>query len=142
MRITDVKSTVIGVPYNEPEPWAWGIGHYGVTAIIVEILTDEEFVGIGEGTNVHASTEYGGMIIDSSKKLLVGEDPFDIERIHWKMDAVVPRNLVAKCGIDLAAFVASGPAETALTRTCSRPYSRANARTRASSAALLTPIQL
>jgi len=45
-------------------------------------------------------------------------------------------------GIELAAFVNSGPAETALTRTKSRPWRRAKARTVASSAALFTPIQL
>jgi hypothetical protein len=48
----------------------------------------------------------------------------------------------AKPGILLAAVVASGPADTAFTRTPSRPWWRAKARTTASSAALCTPIQL
>jgi L-alanine-DL-glutamate epimerase-like enolase superfamily enzyme len=42
--------------------------------------------------------------------ILMGEDPFDIESIHMKMDAVVPRNLIAKCGIDLALWDIMGKA--------------------------------
>jgi len=114
MRITDVKSTVIGVPYNEPEPWAWGIGHYGVTAIIVEILTDEGVVGIGEGTNVHASTEYGGMIIDSSKKLLVGEDPFDIELVMRKLSEAGMTDARVMSGVEMALWDLMG-------KSCGKP---------------------
>jgi L-alanine-DL-glutamate epimerase-like enolase superfamily enzyme len=33
---------------------------------------------------------------------VIGEDPFDIERIHEKLNRAVPGNLVAKAGIDLA----------------------------------------
>jgi L-alanine-DL-glutamate epimerase-like enolase superfamily enzyme len=40
----------------------------------------------------------------------MGEDPFDLESIHMKMDAVVPRNLIAKCGIDLALWDIMGKA--------------------------------
>jgi L-alanine-DL-glutamate epimerase-like enolase superfamily enzyme len=39
---------------------------------------------------------------------VLGEDPFDIERIHQKMEAVIGQNLVAKCGIDLALWDAMG----------------------------------
>jgi L-alanine-DL-glutamate epimerase-like enolase superfamily enzyme len=42
--------------------------------------------------------------------VLIGEDPFDVERLHHKMDAVVPRNLIAKCGIDLALWDLVGKA--------------------------------
>jgi L-alanine-DL-glutamate epimerase-like enolase superfamily enzyme len=81
MEITNVDSTILCVPYKEPEPWAWGVGHYGVNGIIVEMSTDQGVVGIGEGTSPHASVELGKMTIDATKKFLVGEDPFDIERI-------------------------------------------------------------
>lgn len=81
MQITDVRSTIVCVPYKEPEPWAWGVGHYGVNAILVEISTDEGITGIGEGTSPHATVEHGKVILDATKKFLVGDDPFDIERI-------------------------------------------------------------
>jgi L-alanine-DL-glutamate epimerase-like enolase superfamily enzyme len=42
--------------------------------------------------------------------VVIGEDPFAIERIHHKMDAVVPRKLIAKCGIDLALWDVMGKA--------------------------------
>jgi len=85
MKITDLASTIVCVPYKEPEPWAWGIGHYGVNAIVVEVSTDEGIVGVGEGTSPHASAEYSQIILDSAGKLLVGEDPCDIERIMRKV---------------------------------------------------------
>jgi L-alanine-DL-glutamate epimerase-like enolase superfamily enzyme len=42
--------------------------------------------------------------------VVVGEDPFGIERIHQKMDAILPHNLCAKSGIDLALWDIMGKA--------------------------------
>ena len=85
MKITNLESTVVCVPYKEPEPWAWGIGHHGVNSIIIELSTDEGIKGIGEGTSPHASVEYSRIILESAKKLILGDDPFDIERIMRKI---------------------------------------------------------
>lgn len=85
MKITGLESTVVCVPYREPEPWAWGIGHYGVNSIIVELLTDEGIIGIGEGTSPHASVEYSKILLDSTKSFLIGEEPFDVEGIMRKI---------------------------------------------------------
>ena len=52
---------------------------------MIEILTDDGVTGIGEGTSPHASVEYGRIVIDSVKKLVLGEDPFDIEKIMRKV---------------------------------------------------------
>jgi L-alanine-DL-glutamate epimerase-like enolase superfamily enzyme len=52
---------------------------------VIEILTDDGVTGIGEGTSPHASVEYGRIMIDSVKKLVLGEDPFDIEKIMRKV---------------------------------------------------------
>lgn len=102
MKITGLESTVICVPYREPEPWAWGIGHYGVNSIIVELSTDEGITGIGEGTSPHASVEYSKILLESAKKLIVGEDPFDIERIMRKIwgAGLIDHRVI--CGIEMA----------------------------------------
>jgi L-alanine-DL-glutamate epimerase-like enolase superfamily enzyme len=85
--------------------------------VLVWIYTDEDITGIGEasfvpGGGVSEETPESAkpMIDNYLAPVVVGEDPFDIERIHHKMDGVVPRNLIAKCGIDLALWDIMGKA--------------------------------
>jgi L-alanine-DL-glutamate epimerase-like enolase superfamily enzyme len=84
--------------------------------VLVWLETDAGVTGIGE---VSFSGSGGGVYEETPESAkanldaylapaVVGEDVFDIERIHEKMDAAVPRNLVAKSGIDLALWDAMG----------------------------------
>jgi L-alanine-DL-glutamate epimerase-like enolase superfamily enzyme len=102
MKITGLKSTIVSVPYTEPEPWAWGIGHYGVNAVVVEVSTDEGIVGVGEGTSPHASAQYSQIILDSATKFIVEEDPSDIERIMRKVWAAGLIDHRVVCAIEMA----------------------------------------
>ncbi len=108
MRITKVESKIVTIPVRTPYVTSYGVLK-AFSNVLVWISTDEDVVGIGESAYVG-----GGPVREetpeSTKPLIdlylapaiIGEDPFDIERIHEKMNRVVPRNLVAKAGIDLA----------------------------------------
>ena len=116
MKITQVETRIVEIPVRNPYVFSHGVLR-AFSNVLVWIHTDEGIVGIGESSFVPG----GGVseeVPESSKPVIdnylapvvIGEDPFDIERIHWKMDAVVPRNLVAKCGIDLALWDVMGKA--------------------------------
>jgi len=79
MKITDVEPIVVTVPFEAPIRWAFGV-RTGTTRTIVKVSTDEGIVGLGE--------TYGGrvtaLVIENLKPLVIGEDPFKIERIVSK----------------------------------------------------------
>ncbi len=117
MKITDLKVSIICIPYQEPEPWAWGIGHQGVNSIIIELFTDEGIVGIGEGTSPHSSVEYSRALLDTGKKLLLGEDPLDIERVMRKLWAAGLTDHRVISGLEMALWDILGKA-------CNKPLYR------------------
>jgi L-alanine-DL-glutamate epimerase-like enolase superfamily enzyme len=116
MKITRLESRIVEIPVRSPYVFSHGVLKV-FSNVLVWIHTDEGVVGIGE-----ASFVPGGGVSEetpeSTKPMIdrylgpevIGEDPFDIERIHQKIDASVPRNLVAKCGIDLALWDLMGKA--------------------------------
>lgn len=79
MKITDVETITVTVPFEAPIRWAFGV-RTGTTRTIVKVYTDEGIVGLGE--------TYGGketaIGIQHCKPLIIGEDPFKIERIVAK----------------------------------------------------------
>jgi L-alanine-DL-glutamate epimerase-like enolase superfamily enzyme len=84
MIITDVTTTATHIPFAV-KPYEWAFGKLlGSTSIIVQVHTDEGMVGLGEGIcsfHPNISADVIKSIVDSSKPFLVGEDPFDSERI-------------------------------------------------------------
>lgn len=82
MKIVDLKSTIVSVPYAPPGfwMWAWGV-QTGYTAVLAEVITDDGYVGVGESPCAHPSAEITKFIIDSAKPFILDEDPFDIEGI-------------------------------------------------------------
>ena len=89
MIITDVRTTVIHLPFIRPYRWTFG-SMQGATSLIIQISTDENTVGVGEGTcpfYPNISPDISKLIVDSSRQLLLNEDPFDIERIILKLYA-------------------------------------------------------
>lgn len=88
MIITDIRSEIIRVPFTH-KPYEWTFGSMqGATSVIIQVSTDERLVGIGEGTcpfHPNISAEIVKLIVDSSRHLMVNEDPFDIERIMKKL---------------------------------------------------------
>lgn len=106
MKITQVTCIKVNIPYKKPFIIAGGPSKYG-EHVLVAVHTDEGIVGYGESApmvsysgetqsdSYNAITEYLG-------KSVVGYDPFDLEKIHMKMNQVLPEHYFAKSAIDLA----------------------------------------
>lgn len=82
MKIVDMRWTPAFIPIEAPLRYAFG-SHPGFSRIVVEVITDEALVGLGEC--------YGGVSREGQlaemRPLLIGEDPFQVERIRWKLAA-------------------------------------------------------
>lgn len=76
MEIVDVQVTPVHVRMEAPLLWSMGV-ETGTTRTIVELVTDEGIVGIGE--------TYGGATtaaaILAAKDLFIGSDPMEIQRL-------------------------------------------------------------
>ena len=86
MRITGLNATPVAVPFREDEVWAYG-GRRGLVSILLEVTTDEGVVGISEAA-AYPSTEIVLAVLRSLEPLVVGEDPFTIERISKRIEVV------------------------------------------------------
>ncbi len=75
--------------------------------VLFRLETDDGRVGIGEAAPFMGESEetQAGIVATARAYLapaLVGLDPFDLEAIHDRMDAVLPGHLFAKGGVDIA----------------------------------------
>jgi L-alanine-DL-glutamate epimerase-like enolase superfamily enzyme len=116
VKIARLETRIVKIPVKSPYVFSHGVMK-AFSNVLVWIHADEGIVGIGEssfvpggGVSEETPESTKPMIDDYLAPVVIGEDPFDIERIHQKMDAVVPRNLIAKCGIDLALWDVMGKA--------------------------------
>jgi len=75
MKIVDLKTTPVTVPMEAPLRWSLGVER-GTTRTILEVITDEGIVGIGE--------TYGGSstagALQSLREMVLGTDPFEFEK--------------------------------------------------------------
>ena len=76
MKVTGLRSTAVAVPTESAY----------VPAVIVEVLTDEGIVGLGEAPTP-IGTDAAKTIIDSAEPLLVDEDPMAPEPLKKKLYA-------------------------------------------------------
>jgi glucarate dehydratase len=82
MKITDVRATTVTVPLEAPLLHANG-AHWGrFVRTVVEVETDEGFVGLGEmgGGGESAELAFKGL-----KPYLLGHSPFDLEALRFKI---------------------------------------------------------
>jgi len=86
MRITGITATPVAVPFRSPELWAYG-GRHGLASVLVEVHTDEGLTGVGEA-GAYPTAEIVLAVLQSVEPLVVGESPFDIERISKRIDVV------------------------------------------------------
>lgn len=77
--------------------------------VIIEIFTDEGISGVGEAMTLGPlySKESQGTVMailteHIAPQVLVGEDPFNIDLIHHKMNNTVSEHSIAKTAVDLA----------------------------------------
>jgi L-alanine-DL-glutamate epimerase-like enolase superfamily enzyme len=86
MRITALRTTVVAVPFRHDELWAFG-GRRGLTAVLLELETDEGVIGLGEAGG-YPTPEIVEAVFRSLEPLVIGEDPRRIERLVARIDAI------------------------------------------------------
>lgn len=86
MKITAIRATPVCVPLASDELWAFG-GRQGLVSIIVELVTDEDVIGVGEAP-AYPTADIVLAVLRSLEDLVIGEDPRHIERIVRRIDAV------------------------------------------------------
>ena len=98
------------------KPWVISGGPTSVAAnVLVQIVTDEGLVGVGEGSPVPAyGDETQGTILhairDNLAAVLIGRDPFEAEALAHDMDKRLHGHHFAKATIDLALYDLRGKA--------------------------------
>lgn len=85
MRITDLKATPVAMSLETPLLHAWGV-HPCFGRLIVQVFTDEGIVGLGECGLAPGGRETEE-VVNGCRRLIVGEDPFNVERLRWKIAA-------------------------------------------------------
>jgi L-alanine-DL-glutamate epimerase-like enolase superfamily enzyme len=108
MKITKIECIPVSIPFAKP--MKMGLGTASVSdAVIIKIHTDEGITGICETGDT--SPWYMGEGQDSimyninkvfAPNILLGEDPFNIERIIARMDKAAKLNNQAKAVVDYA----------------------------------------
>ena len=112
MKVTDVKMEVYRWPRHKPIR----NGRYTYTTSglnVVKIETDEGVTGYGYSGGVQGAEEIGISILDYMKQFVVGQDPFDNERIWdelWQPKLVGRRGITTRVisGIDIAIWDIKG----------------------------------
>lgn len=79
MKITEIRTTPLLVPYKKPYYWAQGTID-GAYVIMVEVLTDEGITGYGECVGTPTATGVQAFIAEAAR-FLVGHDPFSNARL-------------------------------------------------------------
>ena len=79
MKITEIRTTPLLVPYKKPYYWAQGTID-GAYVILVEVLTDEGITGYGECVGTPTATGIRAFIAEAAK-FVVGHDPFRNARL-------------------------------------------------------------
>lgn len=86
MRITNLTTTPVAIPYRTDEIWAFG-RRGGVVSVLLEMATDEGLVGLGEAP-AYPSADIVLAAFRSIEPLVLGEDPIAIERLIHRIDTV------------------------------------------------------
>ncbi|MQA77533.1 MAG: mandelate racemase [Streptosporangiales bacterium] len=86
MRITGIEATPVAVPFHEDERWAFG-ARKGMISLLVRVTTDEGVTGLGEAA-AYPSADIVNAVLTSIEPLVVGEDPFAVERIMKRVNVV------------------------------------------------------
>lgn len=108
MRITDIRATIVSVPFDKERLWSLG-SQKGTTRTILEVETDENLTGIGETIGASKAT-----IENRIRPAILGEDPSNIQRIcekaRWRTPwaTVNTPNSVPVAGIEMALWDIKG----------------------------------
>ncbi|RBM19142.1 mandelate racemase [Prauserella sp. PE36] len=86
MRITAIRATPVAVPYRAEEIWAFG-RRRGQVSVLVEVETDEGVTGLGEAA-AYPSADIVLAVLRGIEPLVLGEDPFAVERLVRRIELV------------------------------------------------------
>lgn len=108
MKITRIEAFPVDIPYKKPFVINGGPSYVG-DHVLTRVHTDEGIIGYGEGAPmVTYSDETQKDILngvnDYLSQVVLGMDPFDLEAIYQRMDAILPGHHFAKAAIDLACY--------------------------------------
>jgi glucarate dehydratase len=82
VKITDIRATAVAVPLEAPLRHANGV-HWGkFVRTIVEVVTDDGLIGLGE---MGGGGEAAENSIRALKGYLIGHDPLQLEQLYWKI---------------------------------------------------------
>ncbi len=105
MKISDVKVTPVNIPLETP--FLWTGGYYpGTSKTIIEVLTDQGLVGLGEAPSAHLAPAIKEMV-----PRVTGKDPLDIAGIE---NVCVPPWQIVQNTDDSSSVTAFGGLEIAL----------------------------
>ena len=106
MKITDIKFEKATFRFEEPFKIAFTVME-GYDTMVLKIETDEGICGYGEAAPMEFVTgdnlDTAFVIGKEFRKILLGENPLSIERIHRKMDSYA-YNTSVKAAIDIACY--------------------------------------
>ncbi len=114
MKIVKIEIIPVTIPLKKKVAISFTVWEQ-VEYVITKFYTDQGIVGIGESAPwVPISRESQETVVGIASKhlapLLIGENPFDIEKIWWKMDTAIPGNGMAKAALDLPLYDIMGKA--------------------------------
>lgn len=75
MRIVDFRTTVVSIPFSEPESWAFG-KKFGISNVIIELETDTGLVGLGEAMGF-PTVRVVNEVLQAMRPVVLGRDPMD-----------------------------------------------------------------
>ena len=111
LKITDVKVTLLS--YELPPEKQWVSGTFLVwkcDAILVQIFTDKGIVGIGEPSPYGGPEQVKQFIEEYARPRLIGQNPFDVEKLCATWGDSPFRYQVAWAGLDAALWDIIGKA--------------------------------
>ncbi|WP_243291600.1 dipeptide epimerase [Bacillus sp. FJAT-47783] len=114
MKIKSIELFGIRLPFITPFIVSYHT-YNDMPSIIVKIETDDGLIGYGEGTpDEHVTGEEWKSTYEMIKNILapelIGENPFNIEKIHEKMNKKIYGAPTAKAAIDIACYDLMGKA--------------------------------
>ena len=79
MKITEIKTTPLLVPYSKPYHWAQGV-ILGAGVVLVEVHTSDGIVGYGESVSTPSSVAIEGFL-KLAGQICIGKNPFQNARL-------------------------------------------------------------
>ncbi|WJY26459.1 mandelate racemase/muconate lactonizing enzyme family protein [Sporosarcina trichiuri] len=114
MKITSIEVFAVRLPLKTPFIISYHT-YKDMPSIFVKLHTDTGLTGYGEGTpdeHVTGETWEGvrAILVNTITPSVIGMNPFDLERIHDRMDKAIYGATTAKAAIDIACYDLMGKA--------------------------------